>query len=54
MAMARPAVEKGRHVPDRHTIKETLKDKEATEKAAAQSRAWVQQGMKEDAEKQGK
>ncbi|KAF9741959.1 Disulfide-bond oxidoreductase YfcG 2 [Paraphaeosphaeria minitans] len=48
---ARPAVEKGRHVPDPHTIKELLKDKEAMEKHAAESRAWVQKGMKEDAEK---
>ncbi|KAJ5386603.1 hypothetical protein N7509_009144 [Penicillium cosmopolitanum] len=45
----RPATEKGRHVPSPHTVKEVLKDKAATEKAAAESRAWVQQGMKEDA-----
>lgn len=48
---ARPAVEKGRHVPDPHTIKELLKDKEAVEKHAAESRAWVQKGMREDAER---
>lgn len=49
--MARPAVEKGRHVPDRHRIKEMLKDREATERHAAESRKWVQQGMKDDAKK---
>lgn len=48
---ARPGVEKGRHVPDPHTIKELLKDKEKMESHAAASRAWVQAGMKEDAEK---
>ncbi|KAL1600802.1 Glutathione S-transferase 2 [Paraconiothyrium brasiliense] len=48
---ARPAVEKGRHVPDPHTIKDLLKDKAAMEKHAAESRAWVQKGMQEDAKK---
>lgn len=42
---ARAGVEKGRHVPDRHTIKELLKDKEKMEKHAAESRKWVQAGM---------
>lgn len=46
---ARPALDKGRHVPDPHTIKELLKDKEAVEKNAAYTREWVQKGMKEDA-----
>ncbi|OOQ81558.1 Disulfide-bond oxidoreductase YfcG [Penicillium brasilianum] len=46
---ARPALEKGRHVPNPHTIKELLKDKEAVEKSAAQTREWVQAGMKDDA-----
>jgi glutathione S-transferase len=49
---AREGVEKGRHVPDRHTIKELLKDKAKTEEHAAKSRQWVQAGMKDDAEKQ--
>jgi len=49
--MAREGVEKGRHVPSPHRIKEMLKDKKATEEHAAKSRAWVQQGMKEDAKK---
>ncbi|KAI1554003.1 Gst Glutathione S-transferase [Pyrenophora tritici-repentis] len=48
---ARPGVEKGRHVPDPHTIKETLKDKKKVEEIAASSRNWVQAGMKEDAAK---
>lgn len=48
---ARPGVEKGRHVPDPHTIKELLKDKQAMEKHAAESRAWVQKGMQDDAKK---
>ncbi|KAF3006665.1 hypothetical protein E8E13_008419 [Curvularia kusanoi] len=50
----RSGVEKGRHVPDRHTIKELLKDKEKMEHHAAESRKWVQAGMKADAEKAGK
>lgn len=50
----RSAVEKGRHVPDPHTIKETLKDKAKMEEQAAESRKWVQAGMKADAEKAGK
>ncbi|USP78441.1 Glutathione S-transferase-like protein gedE [Curvularia clavata] len=48
----RDGVEKGRHVPDRHTIKELLKDKAKMEEHAAKSRQWVQAGMKDDAEKQ--
>ena len=47
--LARPAVEKGRHVPDPHQIKEMLKDKDAIEKAAAGARSWIQAGMKDDA-----
>ena len=45
----RPGVEKGRHVPDYHGIKDLLKDKEKMEKHAAESRKWVQAGMKQDA-----
>ena len=47
----RPGVAKGRDVPTPSKLKEILKDKEATEKHAAESRAWVQAGMKEDAKK---
>ncbi|KAH8595603.1 putative disulfide bond reductase yfcG [Bisporella sp. PMI_857] len=49
--LARPAVEKGRHVPDRHTIKDLQKDPEKTKKEAEQTRKWVQKGMANDAEK---
>lgn len=45
----RPALDKGRHVPAPHKIKEMLKDKEAVERSAAQAREWIQKGMKEDA-----
>ena len=47
---ARPGVEKGRHVPDPHKIKELLKDRAKMERHATESRAWVQAGM-EDAKK---
>ena len=47
----REGVEKGRHVPSPHTIKDLLKNKDAMEKSAAQTREWVQQGMKKDSEK---
>lgn len=47
--LARPGVEKGRHVPEPHKIRELLKDKEAAERAAEESRKWVQKGMQEDA-----
>lgn len=49
--LARPGVAKGRDVPEPSKLREMLKDKEATEKYAAQSRAWIQAGMKEDAKK---
>ncbi|KAK9234322.1 glutathione S-transferase [Lipomyces kononenkoae] len=48
---ARPGVEKGRHVPDKHTIKEILKDKELVEKHSTEARSWVQRGMAADAKK---
>lgn len=47
----REGVEKGRHVPSRHAIKDLLKDKAAMEKSAAEARNWIQQGMKQEAEK---
>jgi glutathione S-transferase len=49
MMMKREGVEKGRHVPSPHRIKEMMKDKEAVERHAAQLGAWVQEGMKGDA-----
>ncbi|KAJ6152611.1 hypothetical protein N7497_006930 [Penicillium chrysogenum] len=45
----RPGVEKGRHVPAPHTIKDLIKDKAAVDKAAAEARSWIQQGMQADA-----
>ncbi|KAF2183244.1 glutathione S-transferase [Zopfia rhizophila CBS 207.26] len=51
--LARPGVEKGRHVPDPHKIKEVLKDKEKMERYGAETRNWVQEGMKKDAKKPG-
>ncbi|KAL1965403.1 hypothetical protein VTN77DRAFT_5840 [Rasamsonia byssochlamydoides] len=49
--LSRPGVERGRHVPDRHTIKEILQNKEELEKHAAEGRSWVQRGMAADAQK---
>ncbi|KAL2259517.1 hypothetical protein VTK26DRAFT_6785 [Humicola hyalothermophila] len=50
--VARPGSEKGRHVPSRHTALELRnKTEEEMDAAAAQSRAWIQQSMKEDAKK---
>jgi len=47
----RPAIKKGANVPTPYTMDKHLADKETTDRVAAQARAWVQQGMKEDAEK---
>jgi len=52
--MARPGVEKGRHIPDRHNIKELLKDKQKMADYETKSKAWIQEGMKQDAAKQQK
>jgi len=49
--LARPGVEKGRHVPSPHTMKERSKDPKWIAEHAAQSRAWIQAGMKADAKK---
>ncbi|KAF7187274.1 Glutathione S-transferase-like protein gedE [Pseudocercospora fuligena] len=51
---ARPAVKKGANVPDPYRMKELLADKEAMEKHAAESKKWIQAGMKEDAAKHQK
>ncbi|KAF2738723.1 glutathione S-transferase [Polyplosphaeria fusca] len=48
---ARPGIEKGRHVPDPHKIKDLLKDKAKMEEHAANARKWVQAGMASDAKK---
>ena len=50
----REAVKKGANIPDPYRMKELLADKEATEKHANAAREWIQQGMKEDAEKHKK
>lgn len=47
--LKRPAVEKGRHVPSPHTIKEM--DKESIEKAAKEGREWIQRQQAEDAKR---
>jgi glutathione S-transferase len=47
--LARPGVEKGRHVPSPHTVKELLKNPKQVEEQAAKAREWVQASMKEDA-----
>ncbi|KAI9775222.1 MAG: hypothetical protein M1839_001340 [Geoglossum umbratile] len=47
--LARPGVEKGRHVPSPHKISDPVKDAEQAEKQAAEIRKWVQEGMKADA-----
>jgi len=49
--MARPGVEKGRHVPEKHNMKERLADKKAVEEMEKKGRSWVQAGMKADAKK---
>jgi glutathione S-transferase len=49
--LARPGVEKGRHVPDPHKGKELKNDPEKAAKAAAEARKWVQAGMQADAKK---
>jgi glutathione S-transferase len=49
--LARPGVEKGRHVPDPHRMKELSKNPEEMKEQAEKSRAWVQQGMAADSKK---
>jgi len=50
--LARPGIEKGRHVPSRHTAFDLAKlSDEDLEKHSASTRAWVQKGMSDDAKK---
>lgn len=49
--LERPAVEKGRHVPDPHTIRDLGKNPEEVKKHEAESAAWIQKGMKDDAKR---
>lgn len=46
----RRGVEKGRHVPVPHKIKEVLKNKKEMEKVAEQAAEWVQRGQAQDAD----
>jgi glutathione S-transferase len=48
---ARPALERGRHVPDPHTIKETLKNPEKMKAIEESSKKWIQSGMAADAKR---
>lgn len=47
--LTRPGVERGRHVPRPHKVKELLKDKEGNEKAAKADREWILRGQENDA-----
>jgi len=50
--LARPGVEKGRHVPDPHgTLKGLQGDKKKMQEEAEKARKWVQEGMKADEKK---
>lgn len=40
--LARPGVEKGRHVPDRHAMKELSKDPKKIEEHAEAAKSWIQ------------
>lgn len=47
--LARPGVERGRHVPVPHKVKEMLKDKEEDAKKAKADSEWILQGQANDA-----
>ena len=49
--LKRPGVERGRHVPRPHRMKELLADKEATEKHAQEAAQWIQREQAKDAKK---
>ena len=49
--LKRPGVEKGRHVPDKHFIKEMMASPEEQEKVAKQASSWIMAGQKADAGK---
>ena len=49
---ARPGVAKGKDVPDKFKMKELLNDPDKIKELEERNKAWVQRGMKEDAEKQ--
>ena len=49
--LSRPAVEKGRHVPKPHEVRELAKNKEAADARAAEAREWMQRSAATDAKK---
>ena len=49
---ARPGVDKGKDVPDPYKLKELLKDPQKMKEIQEKATAWIQEGMKKDAEKQ--
>jgi glutathione S-transferase len=50
--LARPGVEKGRHVPKKHTaLDQRFLTQEQLAEMAVESSKWVMQGMKDDAGK---
>ena len=49
--LARPGVEKGRHIPIPHKMKELAKDKEKMKEQAESAKAWIQAGMAADTKK---
>lgn len=49
--LARPGVERGRHVPDPHRMRELAQDKEAMEKHATAGAKWIQDSQANDAKK---
>lgn len=49
--LKRPGVEKGRHVPSPHRMKEMLADNEETERHARESAQWIQREQAKDAKR---
>lgn len=50
--LARPGIEKGRHVPKRHTaLDQRGLSQEELDKRAKEAAKWVQEGMKQDAQR---
>jgi glutathione S-transferase len=48
---SRQAVDKGKDIPKKLTVKEKIKDPDYAEKMAAQAREWIMKGMGDDKEK---
>lgn len=47
----RPAVDKGRNIPDQDRMPELKRDKEKADREAKEASDWVMKGMEEDATK---